>query len=161
MDIILYGNGRDALIKSDIREIEELIEQNNDDYALVLTDNEIRDIALAHADSLEKTGRIEIMGGLAAKITEAFSTSPYFSQNDFASGICRIIDAFYQTKNECEDKIGDDELIAFMVSSFNQVCGGSLDHLIEHELPKLSQALLMNLPTTTDDSREAETREYD
>lgn len=161
MDIVLYGKGRDAVIMSDIREIEELIEQTDDEYALVLTDNEIRIIATAHADSLERSGRIEITGGLAAKIIEAFSTSPYFTHGDFAEGICRIIDAFYQTKNDCEDKIGDDELISFMVSSFNQTCGGSLDHLIEHELPKLAQVLLTGCASVPVDSKETEVREYD
>jgi len=160
MDIILYGKNRDAVINANIRDIEELIEQSNDDYALVLTDDEIRTIATSHADSLERSGRIEIMGGLAAKITEAFSTSPYFSHSDFAHGVCRIIDAFYQTKNDCNDMIGDDDLIAFMVNSFNGVCGGSVDHLVEHELPKLSQALLSG-NYTSEPTAETEVREYE
>ena len=160
MDVILYGKNRDAVISSNIRDIEEFIEQTNDEYALVLTDDEIKTIAVSHADSLERSGRIEVMGGLAAKIIEAFSVSPYFTHNDFASGICRIIDAFYRTKNDSNDMIGDDDLIKFMVSSFNTVCGGSIDHLIEHELPKLAQALLSENYSNNSRS-ETETDEYE
>lgn len=160
MDIILYGKDKNSIIDSDIAELCELADNTKDDYALILTEQEMRAVALSHIETLERTGRVEIMGGLVAKITEAFSTSPYFSQNDFAEGLCRLIDAFYQTKNDCEDLIGDDELIEFMVANFNDVYGGDLNALIENALPRLSQMLLMGRRNDNDENRPEE-REYD
>lgn len=161
MDIVLYGKGRDEIIASDVRELCELADETHDEYALILTENEMRTVAESHADSLERNGRIEIMGGLVAKITEAFSVSPYFSQNDFADGLCRLISAFYHTKNDCEDLISDDELIEFMVRGFNEVCHGSLDHLIESELPILARRLIQGKKSEVTDENYAEEREYE
>ena len=161
MDIVLYGKDRNEIITSDVYELTELSERTTDDYALILTDNDIRTVAASHADTLEKTGRIEIMGGLVAKITEAFSTSPYFTQNNFADGLCRLIDAFYQTKNDCDDMISDDDLIEIMVTNFNEVYGGDIDALTENLLPRLSQMIRMNgIPKMNNDDTDVE-REYD
>ena len=161
MDIVLYGKDKNEIISSDINELNELIERTTDDYALILTDNDIRVVAASHADTLEKTGRIEIMGGLVAKITEAFSTSPYFSQNNFADGLCRLIDAFYQTKNDCDDMIGDDDLIEIMVTNFNEVYGGDIDALTENLLPRLSQMIRMNSTPDSNGNNTDMEREYD
>lgn len=161
MDIVLYGKDRNEIITSDVYELTELSERITDDYALILTDNDIRAVAASHADTLEKTGRIEIMSGLVAKITEAFSTSPYFTQNNFADGLCRLIDAFYQTKNDCDDMISDDDLIEIMVTNFNEVYGGDIDALTENLLPRLSQMIRMNgIPKMNNDDTDEE-REYD
>lgn len=161
MDIVLYGKDRNEIISSDIYELTELSERTTDDYALILTDSDIRAVAVSHADTLEKTGRVEIMGGLVAKITEAFSTSPYFTQSNFADGLCRLIDAFYQTKNDCDDMIGDDELIEIMVTNFNNVYGGDIDMLTENLLPRLSQMIRMNGTPKVNDTEIGEEREYD
>ncbi len=161
MDIILYGQDKNEIIAADIAELCDLADRTTDDYALILTEAEMQAVAVSHTESLERTGRIEVMGGLVSKITEAFCTSPYFSQNDFADGLCRLIEAFYQTKNDCEDLIGDDELIEFMVTNFNNVYGGDLNALIENALPRLSQMLLMGNRSKSNEMPEIEEREYD
>ena len=125
------------------KETEEIIALNEKtaEYSLVLTRKDVEEIVAARREALKNFGRAEIACDLAVKLIGAFSDSPYIEQSTYKNTINRLIDLFYELKNETEDLISDGEAIAFMKNSFNGECNGSLELLAYKTLPEFAAAV--------------------
>lgn len=98
-------------------------------YSLSLSEEQIAYIVQRRFEALEAAGRIEFGRGITKMLVEAFCDSPYIDQENYEETILDLLDSFYYFKNESEDRIPDDELIAIMRQKFDTVCGGSMDYL--------------------------------
>lgn len=98
-------------------------------YGLSLTETQIANIIQKRFEALEATGRVEFGRGIAKMLLEEFCDSPYIEQENYEETILELLDSFYYFKNESEDKIPDDELIAIMHRHFDTICQGSLEYL--------------------------------
>lgn len=105
-------------------------------------------LAASRVEALASTGRIEFGHGVTEKLILAFYTSPYLTKETYADTLCALTDLFYQLKNETDDRVGDDELLAEMRARFDGECRGSFDLLANDAMP----AFLRALHTKTEDT---------
>ncbi len=106
-------------------------------YGLFLSEQQIHSLVERRFAALTNTGRIEFGPGILNMLVTAFCDSPYLTRENYEDAVLTLQDAFYYFKNESEDKIPDDELIAFMKKSFDGCCQGSLDYLLGTTLEEL------------------------
>ncbi len=98
-------------------------------YGLSLTEKQIQTLAEKRVEALAATGRVEFGHGITKMLIEAFCDSPFITQENYEDTILELLDSFYYFKNESEDRIPDDELIAIMRHNFDTICQGSLEYL--------------------------------
>ena len=112
--------------------------KNTEQYGLILTEQQA--LALSHTQTaaLKKSGRIELGNGIADKLIDAFSDSPYISDSTYENILHELINLFYYYKNETWDTVSDSDLVDFMKNSFNGCCRGSVELLAEEALPALA-----------------------
>lgn len=110
---------------------EELRECNafTGQFGLTLTERQIQALAEKRVEALNSTGRVEFGSGITKKLIREFCDSPYIMQENYEEAILELLDSFYYFKNESEDRISDDELIAFMRRHFDTTCQGSMEYL--------------------------------
>ncbi len=135
--LTLYGSGELSLRKTE----ENLLAQNAElsAHGLTLSREQAAAIAESRRHALEANGRVEFAAGIPEKIVRAFCDSPYVDNATFADTVAELLDLFYTYKNETLDRIGDDDLIAYMKKYYNGVCRGSLDLLAGIELERLAR----------------------
>lgn len=110
-------------------------------YGLLLSPEGAIALLEQRGRALSTSRRVEFGGGAVEKLIRAFCDSPYLSQNEYVDQMEEIIAIFYEFKNETQDRMTDDALIAFMVKAFNGPCAGSLELLEERELVRMAQNL--------------------
>jgi hypothetical protein len=110
---------------------DELCQTNavTSQFGLTLSEKQIADIVEKRFEALGATGRVEFGRGITKMLIEAFCDSPYIYQENYEETILELLDSFYYFKNESEDRIPDDELIAVMRRHFDTICQGSLEYL--------------------------------
>ena len=85
--------------------------------------------------------RVEFGKGILPEIIETFCDSPYLQQENYADVIAELQEVFYLYKNESEDNLTDEELLAFMKEQFDGVCCGSVAYLEETCLERFARAV--------------------
>ena len=121
-----------ALRKSDRLAAAEELRQTNAltaRYGLSLSETQIAEIIEKRGEALAATGRVEFGRGIIRALVEAFCDSPFIYQENYEETILELLDSFYYFKNESEDRIPDDELIAIMRRHFDTTCQGSMEYL--------------------------------
>ena len=136
MEFSLEAITQQAFIQSTVNELKECNEMTYP-FNLVLSENDMEEIAQARIDSLKNNGRIEFNGGILKKLIYAFCDSPFISQTDYAETIAALQDSFYYFKNESMDILSDDELIEYMKIVFNTRAQGSWEYLSGTSLEEL------------------------
>jgi hypothetical protein len=108
---------------------------------LFLTEREALELARTRRQALGAVGRVEIGVGAVEKIMRVFSNSAYLRRENYASVLNELVEAFYELKNESDDRISDDDLIRFLYDEFEHKSGGSLAFLQSRELNHLLRTL--------------------
>ncbi len=126
-----------ATVQSQILSLNKKSEQ----YGLSLSPADASALIQTRAEALTANGRIEIGSATIGKFIDAFCTSAFLNQSDYATTLHELLELFYYVKNEALDQISDDELIAFMKDCYENRCGGSLELLAGRELEKLAHNL--------------------
>lgn len=106
-------------------------------FGLTLMESEIQELNECRERALKGTGRVEFGGGVLPKLIHAFCDSPYLDQNNYASALSELQEAFYYFKGEAHEQFTDDELIGFMAEVFNGRAQGSAEYLIGTSLESL------------------------
>jgi hypothetical protein len=119
-------------------------------YGLRFTDPQIRELVKRRFEALKSTGRVEFGQGIIKKLITQFCDSPYITQENYEDTILELQDSFYYFKNECMDKIPDDELISLMKKFFDGVCQGSLEYLSGTSLEDLCRNTRFGYETDED-----------
>lgn len=125
----------------EITNIKKCNEYTNQ-YGLILSDSQIINLLERRTETLRKTGRIEFREGIIDKLIKEFCDSPYINQENYAETLYELIDIFYEYKNETMDLITDDELIAFMKKSFDEIAKGDLEYLSGTIMYRMRENLL-------------------
>ena len=121
----------------------EALRRTNDvtqEFGLILSEDDIRQLLVTRADSLRDAARVEFGEGIAAKLVLAFADSPYLSQANYAYTIAGLLVLFDTFKNELRDAYNDRELLTFMRNAFDGECAGSLEILESEVFPRLLTA---------------------
>ena len=120
-------------------EADSLLEINPETaaYGLTLSWEEARGLARTHRAALENCGRVEIGSGTVEKIALAFSRSRYLNRKNYADVVGEAAEAFYELKNESDDMVSDDELIALLADGFERYGGELEPFLNSRELDRL------------------------
>lgn len=98
-------------------------------YGLSLTGLQMERLADRRSQALRATGRVEFGPGVLPKLVLAFRDSPYLEQPCYEETLAGLQDLFYQMKNQCGERLTDDELIGAMKLIYDGPAGGSLDFL--------------------------------
>lgn len=120
-------------------------------FGLMLTEQQIQTVAQKRVEALCDTGRVEFGRGIIKDLIFAFCDSPYITRENYFETLLSLIDSFYYFKNESEDQIPDEELIAFMKRKFDTVCQGSLEYLEGTTLEELCRNTRYGYPADDDD----------
>lgn len=129
-----------ALEKKEFDEILSLGEKTKQ-HAIVLTKEKVQYIIDSKNSALSDTGRVEFGESTAKRLTEKFCDSPYVSKYNFEKVIGELLEVFYYTKNETEDKISDDDLINYLYNAFNGVCAGSVTLVYDWAVNRLIESV--------------------
>ena len=98
-------------------------------FGLILREDEIAELVQGREEALRAAGRIEFGGGILPKLIRAFCDSPFIERDNYAAVLSELQEMFYHFKTESRDKLSDDELIEFMVKTFNGRAQGSTEYL--------------------------------
>lgn len=98
-------------------------------YGLMLTSEDISSILAARTDTFIQESRIELGKSIIPKLIETFCDSPYIAQDNYRDSIIRLQEIFFHYKNETDDELTDDELLAIMREQFDESCFGDFDLL--------------------------------
>lgn len=121
--------------------VDRLLRLNDrtEEYGMVLTPADARELVETRGHALKETGRIEIGSGILERLIAIFSDSPYLWQANYAASLHRMTEDFYRLKNELPDTVGDDELLCELKYSFDQRCRGSFELLEGVEFDRMSR----------------------
>jgi hypothetical protein len=121
------------------QETESILAVNEETkpYGMVLSVEEAQELARTRRESLSRSGRIEIGTDTIRKLTKAFGPSRYVTQENLASVLCEAAEAFYELKNESEDRISDEELALLLADGFERFGGNLSEFLRSRELNRL------------------------
>lgn len=98
-------------------------------FGLALNDEQMRGLAERRVESLRATGRVEFGRGVLVEIVAAFCDSPFLSQETYDETLAELQDAFYQLKEDSDERLSDQELIDAMRHAFDGEANGSTDYL--------------------------------
>ena len=115
---------------------------------MTLTAAQAAELVAARREALVQTGRVEFGSGVTERLIRAFYTSPYLTKETYAETLQALTELFYQLKNETDDRVGDDALLAEMRARFDDDCRGSLDLLAGDAMP----AFVRDLHAKTEDA---------
>lgn len=124
-------------------QLEELCAANahTEKFGLALTQKEAYELMERRNEALRIEGRVEFGAGILTKLIYAFCDSCYIKAEEWSEFLGRLAEIFYSYKNEMNDEITDDELIAFMREQYDEVCRGDLDYLEGTCLDVFAQAI--------------------
>lgn len=139
MELELWRGGAGGLARVE-QDAAELLECNPvlQRHGLALTEQDARQLALAHRQAAAETGRMVFGQAITARLAVAFCDSPYIGTRDFAAQLAQLTEVFYHFKNETLERLTDEVLVDFMVRAFNGPCQGSLELLMGRELEALA-----------------------
>ncbi|MFV0413278.1 MAG: DUF6323 family protein [Oscillospiraceae bacterium] len=122
---------------------EEILQYNRISarFGQALTPGQAHMLAEARQQTLQATHRVDFGTGLLQKFIAAFCDSPFIAPAYYADTLAALKDIFYHFKNQTQNRISDDELLAAMAGAFNGPCQGSLELLAGRELEKLARRL--------------------
>lgn len=110
-------------------------------FGLALTAEDAELVADSMVADLKDQKRVELAGGIAPKIVDAFCDSPYLIQETYAEVLCDLQSAFYLYKGEAEEAMDDDELLALMRECFDEICNGDVEYLAGTCLERFARAI--------------------
>ncbi|MNI61826.1 hypothetical protein D3C73_1171150 [compost metagenome] len=84
---------------------------------------------VARNQVLYSYGRVELSIEVTKELIEAFSSSSFIQQENYADTLNELHEIFYALKNDTEDRISDMKLLHRMKRMFEEDCEGSLDLL--------------------------------
>jgi len=121
---------------SQLNLIQQILETNEKSfkYGLMLTQEQAKELAICKKETLYEEQRIEFKESAITKIIEKFCESTYISKDEYAETMAQLTEIFFETKNESEDTLADDELIDVMFILFENTSGGSLECLRSRDL---------------------------
>jgi len=113
------------------RYIGELLEINKrtKEYGLVLTAEDAKGLIEVRNAALRNFGRVELGIDVTKRLIETFSTSSFINEENYVSTLNELQEIFYYLKNETEDRIADDKLIAIIKDHLENNCKGSVELL--------------------------------
>lgn len=142
MDLELLPGQHLLFVERDLQEME-LCNQLTEAYGLQLSANEMRELCILHDAALKNSGRIELGGGILPLLAAAFGDSPYLAPREYAATLAALLELFYQLKNDCCDRLSDEELIEKMADCYNHEAHGSVEFLtdaaMQGTLPELDR----------------------
>lgn len=107
------------------------------EHGLTLTESEAAELAEVRRRALAESERIEIGSGAILRLIDSFSTSTFAYRDNYANILGELLEIFYYIKNETNDLISDEKLVATLKHFFEYRCGGDIELLTGRELDTL------------------------
>jgi len=125
------------------RAVKALLARNAETarFGLALSAEDVEMVADSMVADLREQERVELAGGIAPRIVDAFCDSPYLMQESYAETLCELQSAFYLYKDEAEEALSDDELLALMRECFDEICNGDVEYLAGTCLERFARAV--------------------
>lgn len=125
------------------QEVGKILECNNKtkQFGLALSEEEAKELMTSRKNSLSDSQRVEFGESNLPKIIYLFCDSQYINQDNYAGTLSELQEIFYLFKNETQDELTDDELLAFMKKQFEGICFGDLEYLRSTCLERFAKAV--------------------
>lgn len=125
------------------QQLERILESNKktEQYGLVLSEEDAKNLMAGRKDSLSETQRVEFGKSILPKIIDYFCDSQYINQDNYPDTLSELQEIFYLYKNETMDDVTDDELLDFMRRQFDEICTGDLEYLKTTCLERYARAI--------------------
>lgn len=135
---MLAALGKESLC----RELQNLSEYNQIGarYGLMLSESQLSRLIEGRYAALSETDRVEFGSGVLKELIYSFCDSPYIDQSNYEDTLMTLQELFYTFKNECRDRLSDDELIRNMKIAFDHRLHGSLEALAQTPVEALAEA---------------------
>ena len=117
------------MVANQLMQLNERIEMDG----IVLSQTDCKDIAEFRREALVESDRLEIGLGVVGRIVTEFSDSGYVNQGNFCQVVEDLLECFYTIKNETEDRVSDDDVMAFLHHLFEVSVGGDTSKLYDTE----------------------------
>lgn len=95
-------------------------------HGLPLTPTQAQALCQSQSESLERTGRVDLGGGILPALIEHFADSPHIQRDAWTQTLRELTELFYLFKNTTRDTLGDGELLLAMSRLFDGPAQGSL-----------------------------------
>lgn len=95
-------------------------------HGLPLSRAQAQALCQSQSESLERTGRVDLGGGILPALIERFASSPHIQHDAWTRTLSELTELFYVFKNETRDTLSDGELLAAMARLFDGPAQGSL-----------------------------------
>ncbi|MGN7765445.1 DUF6323 family protein [Paenibacillus sp. 22594] len=108
--------------------VAEFLELNrkSEAYGVILTPQDAERIMTVRNQVLHNYGRVELSIEVTKALIEAFASSSFIQQENYADTLIELHEIFYALKNDTEDRISDMKLLHRMKEMFEGECEGSL-----------------------------------
>ncbi len=113
------------------------INEISQEYGLVLTEEEARELSETRRTALIQNERIEAGPGAVPEIIKRFCASRYITKENYSYILNEITELFYYIKSETDDRAGDGELIDELFRRFELNCRGDVDMLEAREAERI------------------------
>lgn len=96
-----------------------------EDHGLRLTEGDKAVLAEQHREALRETKRVEFDGSSLDLLIEAFADSPFLIQENLLKTLTRLVQIFWEARDELPADIPDDDLLAEMRQNFDRLEGAA------------------------------------
>jgi hypothetical protein len=122
--------------------------KKTEQFGLTLSQEEAKLLMKVRKDTLIETQRVEFEEGILPKVIYAFCDSQYIEQKNYVQILSELQEIFYLYKNESENELTDDELLAFMKTQYEEICFGDLEYLSTTCLERFARAIRSGYQST-------------
>lgn len=129
MELSLYNQFFLSSVNEKTKKELEDLNKESVKYGLILSEKDIDVLVKADREAAESQERFTFDVSAVAKLTKKFMKSSYISQMNFTEVICELTDIFYEAREECSDRISDDDVIKYMFEKFEKEAGGDTELL--------------------------------
>lgn len=108
-------------------------------FGLTLSKRAMAELAEKRRRALLDHGRVEMGESAISAIIDGFCDSPFLLQEEYETTLLELVDAFYSFKNDCEERLTDDDLIGAMRERYDAF-DGAVEAVLGTSLEALCRA---------------------
>lgn len=121
--------------------LNELLTQPEEEAALTLTGAQALQLLETRREALHREGLVEWGEGILPQLAKRFEQSAYLDRQTYAESLERLAALFYHCRAQAGERVTDEQILEFLSTRFEGICGGDFERLEE-----LTQEFLQLFP---------------
>lgn len=121
--------------------LNELLAQPEEEADLTLTGAQALQLLETRREALHREGLAEWGEGILPQLAKRFEQSAYLDRQTYAESLERLAALFYHCRAQAGERVTDEQILEFLSTRFEGICGGDFERLEE-----LAQEFLQLFP---------------